>query len=89
MFGLSTQTTGYQREMAGRLHVPFEILSDIEFRLTDRLRLPTFNVDGMRLLKRLTLVVRDGRIAHVFYPVFPPDQSAAEVLDWLKANPIS
>ena len=89
VFGLSTQTTGYQREMAGRLHVPFEILSDTEFRLTEALRLPTFSVDGMRLLKRLTLVVRDGRIAHVFYPVFPPDQSTAEVLDWLKANPIS
>ena len=89
VFGLSTQTTGYQREMAGRLHVPFEVLSDAEFRLTDRLRLPTFTVDGMRLLKRLTLVVRDGRIAHVFYPVFPPDQSATEVLAWLKANPIS
>jgi len=75
--------------MAGRLHVPFEILSDTEFRLTDRLRLPTFNADGLRLLKRLTLVVRDGRIEHVFYPVFPPDQSATEVLAWLKANPIS
>ena len=88
VFGLSTQTTGYQREMASRLHVPFEILSDAEFRLTDTLRLPTFNVEGVRLLRRLTLAVQDGRIEHVFYPVFPPDQSATEVLYWLKANPI-
>jgi peroxiredoxin len=88
IFGLSTQTTGYQREMAERLQVPFEILSDAEFRLCDALRLPTFEVEGMRLLKRLTLIVRDGRIEHVFYPVFPPDRSADDVLHWLKAHPL-
>jgi peroxiredoxin len=89
VFGLSTQTTEYQREMAERLHVPFEILSDSEFKLCDALRLPTFEVDGMRLVKRLTLIVRGGRIEHVFYPVFPPNESADQVLRWLRDNPIS
>jgi len=84
VFGLSTQTTEYQREMAGRLHLPFEVLSDAEFRFCDALRLPTFKVDGMRLLKRLTLVIREGRIEHVFYPVFPPNKSAEQVLHWLE-----
>jgi peroxiredoxin len=88
VYGLSTQTTEYQREMADRLHVPFEILSDSEFRLCDALRLPTFEVDGMRLVKRLTLIVRGGRIEHVFYPVFPPNESADHVLRWLRDHPI-
>ena len=88
VFGLSTQTTEYQREMAKRLHLPFEVLSDSEFQFTNALRLPTFEASGMRLLKRLTLIVRDGRIEHVFYPVFPPDQSADQVLGWLSANPL-
>ena len=83
IFGVSTQATAYQREMAERLHLPFAILSDSAFRLTEALRLPTFEVDGMRLIKRLTLVVRDGMIEHVFYPVFPPDAHAGEVADWL------
>ncbi len=88
VFGLSTQTTEYQLEMAGRLRVPFEILSDADFKLCEALRLPTFKVDGTRLLKRLTLVVRGARIEQVFYPVFPPDESADQVLGWLKSNPI-
>jgi peroxiredoxin len=88
VFGLSTQTTEYQLEMAKRLLVPFEILSDADFRLCEALRLPTFKVDGTRLLKRLTLIVRGGRIEHVFYPVFPPNESADHVLRWLKSNPI-
>ena len=88
VYGLSTQTTGYQREMAERLHLPFEVLSDASFALTDALRLPTFEADGMRLLKRLTLIVRDQRIEHVFYPVFPPDQSADQVMGWLRRHPI-
>jgi peroxiredoxin len=83
VYGLSTQTTDYQREMAERLHLPFEVLSDARFAFSDALRLPTFEVDGMRLVKRLTLVVRDKRIEHAFYPVFPPDQSADQVVDWL------
>jgi len=87
VFGVSTQTTEYQSEMAQRLHLPFAILSDCEFKFCDALRLPTFEVDGMRLMKRVTLVVRGGRIAHVFYPVFPPNENAGEVLRWLAANP--
>ena len=89
VFGLSTQTTEYQREMAGRLHLPFEILSDSEFKLCEALRLPTFEVDGMRLVKRLTIILRSSRIEHVLYPVFPPNESADEVLRWVKSNPIS
>ena len=88
VFGLSTQTTEYQHEVAARLHIPFEILSDADFQLCDALRLPTFEVEGMRLLKRLTLIVRGGRIEHVFYPVFPPDKSAEDVLRWLEAHPL-
>ena len=86
VFGLSTQTTEYQREMVTRLHVPFEILSDAQFMLCDALRLPTLEVDGRRLLKRLTLVVEHGQIKHVFYPVFPPDENANEALRWLRSR---
>jgi peroxiredoxin len=88
VYGLSTQTTDYQREMAERLHLPFEVLSDAGFAFTDALRLPTFEVDGMRLIKRLTLIVRDQRIEQVFYPVFPPNESAAQVIGWLERHPI-
>lgn len=86
LFGLSTQDTGYQREAAERLHLPFAILSDAALELTKALRLPTFEVDGMTLLKRLTLVIDDGRITRVFYPVFPPDKSAEEVVTWLQSR---
>lgn len=88
VFGLSTQTTEYQREMAARLQLPFGVLSDAEFTLCNALRLPTFIVEGMRLMKRLTMIVRGGRIEHVFYPVFPPDQSADQVVEWLRQHPI-
>ena len=88
VFGLSTQTSEYQREMAERLNLPFEILSDAEFRICDALRLPTFTVGGIRLVKRLTIIVRQGRIEHVFYPMFPPDKSADQVLHWLRNHPI-
>jgi peroxiredoxin len=88
VFGFSTQTPEYQREMAQRLHLPFQVLSDAEFKVCDALRLPIFEVTGMRLVKRLTLIVRGGRIEHVFYPVFPPNESADQVLRWLRANPI-
>lgn len=84
VFGLSTQDTEYQKEMAERLHLPFPVLSDHDLALTRELRLPTFRVGDMTLLKRLTLVLRDGVIEHVFYPVFPPDKSAAEVVAWLR-----
>jgi peroxiredoxin len=81
---LSTQSPDYQREMAERLHVPFPVLSDESLELTRALGLPTFETSGMTLLKRLTLVIDDGRIEHVFYPVFPPDAHASEVLAWLR-----
>ncbi len=89
VYGLSTQSTEYQREMADRLRLPFEILSDAEFELCDALRLPTFEVNGVRLVKRLTLIVREGRIEHAFYPVFPPNESASQVLSWLRDHKIS
>ncbi len=91
LFGLSTQDTAYQREAAERLHLPFPLLSDAELQLTAALELPTFTVDGMTLLKRLTLIIEDARIVHVFYPVFPPDRNAADVVNWLseRANPRS
>ena len=83
VFGMSTQDTDYQREAAVRLHLPFALLSDAELAFAGALDLPTFEVDGMVLLKRLTLVIDDGRIEKVFYPVFPPDKSAEEVVGWL------
>lgn len=89
VFGLSTQTSEYQREMAERLQIPFEILSDDEFKVCNALRLPTFEVDGMRLLKRLTLIARNHRVEHVLYPVFPPDESAGEALRWLRDHPLN
>ena len=86
VYGLSTQTTEYQAEAVERLHLPFALLSDADLALTHALRLPTFTVEGMTLIKRLTLIVRDGRIEHVMYPVFPPDANAGEVLRWLAAH---
>jgi peroxiredoxin/catechol 2,3-dioxygenase-like lactoylglutathione lyase family enzyme len=84
VFGMSTQDTDYQREAAERLHLPFPILSDAELKFTRALRLPTFVTSGMTLLKRMVLIVDDGVIGKVFYPVFPPDKSAAEVVAWLR-----
>jgi peroxiredoxin len=84
IFGLSTQTTEYQKEMTGRLHLPFEVLSDVDLKLTHALNLPTFEFDGMTLIKRLTFVVKDGKIEKVFYPVFPPDQHGEQIVAWLK-----
>jgi peroxiredoxin len=86
VYGLSTQTSEYQKEFAARLHLPFELLSDAKLQFATALRLPTFEVDGRTLIKRLTLVLRDGAIRKVFYPVFPPDGHAAEVLVWLRGN---
>jgi peroxiredoxin len=89
VFGLSSQPTGYQAEAVDRLHLPFAMLSDERLALADALGLPTFTVDGMRLYRRLTMIITGGIIEHVFYPIFPPDQHAQEVLDWLQANPRS
>ncbi len=86
VFGLSTQDTAYQREAAERLHLPFPILSDAELKFTQALKLPTFSTAGMTLLKRMALVVDDGVITKVFYPVFPPDKNAADVVAWLRAK---
>jgi peroxiredoxin len=86
VFGVSTQSTAYQQEMAERLHLPYEVLSDADFRLTEALALPTFEAGGMRLLKRLTLLVQAGRIEACFYPVFPPDADAEHVLGWLREH---
>ena len=86
VYGLSTQTSEYQKEFAARLHLPFELLSDADLRFATALRLPTFDVEGKTLITRLTLVLRDGAIRKVFYPVFPPDGHAAEVVAWLRGD---
>jgi len=86
LFGLSTQGTAYQREAVERLHLPFALLSDERLDLARAMRLPTFEAGGMTLLKRLTLVLRDGAVERVFYPVFPPDRSAADVAAWLSGE---
>ena len=86
VYGVSTQDTAYQQEMVKRLEVPFEVLSDEHFVLIKALRLPTFQVEGMALMKRLTIIARHARIEKVFYPVFPPDQHAEEVIAWLKKH---
>jgi peroxiredoxin len=88
VFGLSTQDNAYQTEMASRLHLPFPVLSDEKLSLTRALNLPTMQVAELTLIKRLALIVDDGRITHVFYPVFPPDRNAGDVLAWLKHNPV-
>ena len=87
VFGLSSQDTGYQREVADRLRLPFQMLSDPALTLADALGLPTFQADGLTLYTRLTLIIRDNVIEHAFYPVFPPDRHAGQVLTWLRDNP--
>lgn len=87
VFGLSGQDDAHQRELCARLKVPFAILSDSDFKFQAALNLPTFQAGEGRYLRRLTLFVCDGAIAHVFYPVHPPETHAAEMLDWLKAQP--
>jgi peroxiredoxin len=87
VFGLSTQETAYQQEVAARLHLPFPILSDEALELTRALKLPTFEAGGATLLKRMALILDDGKVSRVFYPVFPPDRNASDVLAWLAANP--
>lgn len=83
LYGLSSQDSAYQQEAAQRLHLPFALISDEHHQFTDALSLPTFEAGGKRLLKRTTLIIRSGRIVKVFYPVFPPDKNAGEVLAWL------
>jgi peroxiredoxin len=86
VFGLSTQDSTYQREAASRLHLPFPLLADDRLAFANAMRLPTFETAGMTLMKRLTLVIRGGRVEHVFYPVFPPDRNAADVIAWLEGR---
>jgi peroxiredoxin len=86
LFGLSTQDTAWQREAAERLHLPFSLLSDECLELSTVMRFPLFRTSGMTLLKRMTFILRDGVIEQVFYPVFPPDRNAGEVIDWLRSK---
>jgi peroxiredoxin len=86
VFGLSTQDSDYQREAAERLHLPFPILSDADLNFALKLYLPMFMAAGMTLLARMALIIEDGVIVKVFYPVFPPDKNAEEVVAWLKAQ---
>lgn len=86
LFGLSTQDTPYQKEAADRLHLPFLLLSDESLQFARALNLPTFKVDGMELIRRMTLIIDDGVITHVLYPVFPPDKSAEETVRWLQSS---
>jgi peroxiredoxin len=86
LYGLSTQDTAYQREAAERLKLPFPVLSDADLELACAINLPTFTVAGMTLLKRMALVIDDGVIGKVFYPVFPPDKNAEEVVAWLQVS---
>ncbi|WP_158861768.1 MerR family transcriptional regulator [Leifsonia sp. AG29] len=89
VFGMSSQHTDYQAEVVDRLRLPFPMLSDEQFLLADALSLPTFAAEGHdRLYARLTLVIREGRIEHVFYPIFPPNTHAQQVLAWLRENPV-
>jgi peroxiredoxin len=86
VYGLSSQDTAYQREAAERLHLPFPLLSDVELKLKSAIALPTFFTSGMTLYKRMALVLEDARIVGVFYPVFPPDKNAADVIAWLRTR---
>jgi peroxiredoxin (alkyl hydroperoxide reductase subunit C) len=86
VFGLSTQDTAYQQELVTRLALPFPVLSDAALLLTRALPLPSFEVAGLTLIKRITLLVDDGVVSHVWYPVFPPDRHADDVLAFLRAQ---
>lgn len=87
VFGLSTQSVDYQREARERLHLPFHLLSDQEHAFGHALNLPSFTVEDIHLYKRLTLIIDSGKIIKVFYPVFPPDRNADEVVAWLRTDP--
>lgn len=88
VYGMSTQDTEYQAEAAERLHLPFELLSDEDLEFATALGLPTFEAEGAVFLKRLTFVAKDGLVEKVFYPVFPPNKNAEEVIEWLSQNPL-
>ena len=86
VYGISTQESSVQTEAVARLHLPFELLSDADLKLTAALQLPTFEVENKKLIKRLTFIAKEGKIIKVFYPVFPPDRNASDVISWLKQN---
>jgi peroxiredoxin len=86
VLGLSAQSVAEQHEFAARVGLPYALASDPLLTVAEALRLPTFEVDGMELYKRLTLIADGGEIVKVFYPVFPPDRNAGDVLEWLRAN---
>jgi peroxiredoxin len=86
VFGVSTQTTEFQQELVQRIHLSFEVLSDVDFKFTEALKLPTFEFSGMRLFKRMALFCENGKIRKVFYPVFPPNENASTVLKWLNST---
>jgi peroxiredoxin len=86
VFGLSVQPSDYQMELKNRLHLPFNLLSDRDLAFTKALRLPTFEVNQQTYIRRITLILQDGRIEKVFYPAFPPDQNATEVMRWLESH---
>jgi peroxiredoxin len=86
VYGVSSQSQEDQKEAVQRLHLSFELFCDSAFELTGALRLPTFEYDSLRLIKRLTLIIEDGSIRKVFYPVFPPNKNADDVIAWLQAN---
>ena len=86
VYGLSVQAPNIQEEFVERMHIPFSILSDEKHKLTDALQLPTFDFEGERLIKRMALFMNGSRIEKVFYPIFPPDKNAAEVLNWIREN---
>jgi peroxiredoxin len=86
VFGLSTQDSSYHLEVFTRLDLPYQLLSDSEYKFTDSLKLPTFECDTLRLNKRVTLICNAGIIKHVFYPVFPPDKNVDEVISWLNSH---
>lgn len=86
VYGVSSQSSEDQKEAVDRLHLPFELLSDGHFALSRALNLPTFEYESLRLIKRLTLIINNGTIIKVFYPVFPPNENAANVIAWIRDN---
>lgn len=89
VFGVSTQATEFQQELVQRIYLPYEIISDADFNLTNTLKLPTFIFNSIRLLKRAAWFCKDGKIKKVFYPVYPPDKNAETVLNWIKSNRVA
>ncbi|WP_347374579.1 peroxiredoxin [Aequorivita sp. Q41] len=86
VFGISTQSSEYQKEVSERLHLPYVLLSDDNLKFVSALKLPTFQVGQMELIKRLTLIFKKGKVVKYFYPVFPPDENINQVIRWINNN---